>query len=68
MPPSWAAPALLHPSRKPLTAGQPLPAETVEIGGEGVVLKGWLFRTAGERRGTIVYLHGVADNGPRCGA
>ena len=62
MPPSWAAPALLHPSRKPLTSVPPLPAETVEFAGEGVVLKGWLFRGAGERRGVIVYLHGVADN------
>jgi pimeloyl-ACP methyl ester carboxylesterase len=62
MPPSWAAPALLHPARKPMTAQPPLPAENVEIAGEGVVLKGWLFRATGERRGTIVYLHGVADN------
>jgi hypothetical protein len=62
MPPSWAAPALLHPARKAMTAQPPLPAENVEIAGEGVVLKGWLFRATGERRGTIVYLHGVADN------
>jgi pimeloyl-ACP methyl ester carboxylesterase len=62
MPPSWAAPALLHPSRKAVTAGPPMPAEMVEIAGEGVLLKGWLFRGTGERRGTIVYLHGVADN------
>jgi pimeloyl-ACP methyl ester carboxylesterase len=62
MPPSWAAPALLHPSRKPVTVAPPLRAKTVEIAGDGVVLKGWLFRAAGERRGTIVYLHGVADN------
>jgi alpha-beta hydrolase superfamily lysophospholipase len=45
-----------------MTAVPPLPAQTVEIAGEGVVLKGWLFRATGERRGTIVYLHGVADN------
>ena len=62
MPPSWGAAALLHPSRKPLTEAPPLPAEAVEIDGDGVVLKGWLFRAAGERRGTIVYLHGSADN------
>jgi uncharacterized protein len=62
MPPSWGAAALLHPSRKPMTGAPPLPAESVEIAGDGVVLKGWLFRAAGERRGTIVYLHGAADN------
>jgi hypothetical protein len=62
MPASWAAPALLHPSRKPMTAQPPLPTENVEIAGDGVVLKGWLFHAKGERRGAIVYLHGVADN------
>jgi pimeloyl-ACP methyl ester carboxylesterase len=62
MPPSWGAAALLHPSRKALTEAPPLPAESVEIAGDGVVLKGWLFRAAGERWGTIVYLHGSADN------
>ncbi|MBN2575496.1 MAG: alpha/beta fold hydrolase [Deltaproteobacteria bacterium] len=62
MPPSWGAAALLHPSRKVLTETPPLPAEKVEIVADGIVLKGWRFRAAGERRGTIVYLHGSADN------
>jgi dipeptidyl aminopeptidase/acylaminoacyl peptidase len=62
MPPSWGAAALLHPSRKALTEAPPLPAEPVEIAGDGVVLKGWRFRAQGERKGTIVYLHGAADN------
>lgn len=62
MPPSWAAPALLHPGRKLLTEQPPMQAQGVEFSGDGVVLKGWLFRAEGERRGTIVYLHGVADN------
>jgi pimeloyl-ACP methyl ester carboxylesterase len=62
MPPSWGAAALLHPSRKALTEDPPLPAESVQIAGDAVNLKGWLFRAAGERRGTIVYLHGSADN------
>jgi uncharacterized protein len=62
MPPSWGAAALLHPSRKPLTDSPPMTAEQVAIAGDGVVLKGWLFRATGERRGTIIYLHGVADN------
>jgi pimeloyl-ACP methyl ester carboxylesterase len=62
MPPSWAAPALLHPGRKPLTGQAPMQAQSVEFAGDGVALKGWLLRGVGERRGTIVYLHGVADN------
>jgi len=62
MPPSWAATALLHPHRKALSTQATLPHEDVTIAGDGVVLRGWLFRTGGERRGTIVYLHGVADN------
>jgi uncharacterized protein len=62
MPPSWGAAALLHPSRRPLTGAPPLRAENVEIASDGVKLEGWLFRATGERRGTIVYLHGVADN------
>ncbi len=62
MPPTWAAPALLHPGRKPVTGPPPMPAETVRIAGDGVTLEGWLFRAHGDRRGTIVYLHGVADN------
>ncbi len=62
MPPSWGAAALLHPSRKPPADAPPLAAESVEIASDGVMLKGWLFRAEGERRGTIVYLHGAADN------
>jgi hypothetical protein len=62
MPPSWGAAALLHPSRTAVTRPPPLPAEPVEIAGDGVTLKGWLFRAQGQRRGTIVYLHGVSDN------
>jgi alpha-beta hydrolase superfamily lysophospholipase len=62
MPPSWGAAALLHPSRRALTEKPPLPAEEVVIESDGVSLKGWLFRAQGERRGTVVYLHGAADN------
>ena len=60
MPPSWAANALLHPPRRPMTRQPNHPADAVEFGGEGVKLKGWWFR--GGKRGTVVYLHGVADN------
>ena len=63
MPPSWAANALLHPPRRPVTQQPRGPFEAVEVDGAGVRLKGWWFRTsAAPKRGTVVYLHGVADN------
>ena len=43
--------------------GPPPPAcEEATLAGEGVRLKGWQCRASAERRGTLVYLHGVADN------
>ena len=37
------------------------PFDAVEFDGAGVKLKGWWFH-APAKRGTVVYLHGVADN------
>ena len=64
--PGIGAGALLHPSRRAMTA--PTPASCVEetFEGAGVRLGGWRCRTTARRRGTLVYLHGVADN--RAGA
>lgn len=62
MPPSWGAAALLHPTRRPIEQQPVGPFERVELKGDGVLLKGWRFRGAGPRKGTVVYLHGVADN------
>jgi len=61
MPPSWAANALLHPQRRPVTRTPNRPFDAVELDGAGVKLKGWWFHGPG-KRGTVVYLHGVADN------
>ena len=61
MPPSWGANALLHPQRRPMTRQPNRPADAVDFDGEGVKLKGWWFH-AGAKRGTVVFLHGVADN------
>jgi alpha-beta hydrolase superfamily lysophospholipase len=61
MPPSWGANALLHPQRRPMTRQPNRPFDAVELEGAGVKLKGWWFHAA-EKRGTLVYLHGVADN------
>jgi pimeloyl-ACP methyl ester carboxylesterase len=61
MPPSWAANALLHPPRRPVTQVPTRPHENVDLD-VGVHLRGWLFRTVRPRRGLLVYLHGVGDN------
>jgi len=62
MPPSWAANALLHPPRRAVTQKPSRAFEAVQFDGAGVPLKGWWFRAAAPKRGTVVYLHGVADN------
>ncbi len=62
MPASWGAGALLHPSRRPLTTARPASAVDFVFESDGLKLKGWLFRGPGARRGTVVYLHGSADN------
>lgn len=59
--PSWAAGALLHPARRAPVAPR-RPHEPVHYRGDGVVLKGWMFRAEGRRAGTLIYLHGVSDN------
>ena len=61
MPPSWGANAILHPQRRPMTRQPARLFDAVELDGAGVKLKGWWFH-AGERRGTLVFLHGVSDN------
>jgi uncharacterized protein len=62
MPASWGAGALLHPSRRPLTTARPSGARDITIDSGGLKLKGWLFSGSGRRRGTVIYLHGSADN------
>jgi pimeloyl-ACP methyl ester carboxylesterase len=62
MPPSWAANALLHPARRPVATQPNRPFEPVSFEGAGVTLEGWWFRAPAAKRGTVIYLHGVADN------
>jgi alpha-beta hydrolase superfamily lysophospholipase len=61
-PASWGAATMLHPWRNPLKTARPAGAEHITFTSDGVQLKGWLFRGSGARRGTIIYLHGIADN------
>src|SRR5687767_6086220 len=60
--PVVGAGGLLYPSRRPVTAVRPAPCHDATFNGAGVELKGWRCEAAAPRRGTIVYLHGVADN------
>jgi alpha-beta hydrolase superfamily lysophospholipase len=45
-----------------VTQARPPGAEDIEFQGAGVKLRGWLFREPEPRRGTVIYLHGSADN------
>jgi len=60
--PSIGAALILHPFRKPVVASPPPGCRTVTFQGDGVTLEGWQGDAEGTRRGTLVYLHGVADN------
>jgi pimeloyl-ACP methyl ester carboxylesterase len=64
--PSLGANGLLHPARHRLDASQRAAAPAVVYQAGAVALAGWRLPASGPRRGTIVYLHGVADN--RAGA
>ena len=44
--------------RRPRHTGAPTRIST----GDGVTLRGWFCTARGKRRGTVVYLHGIADN------
>jgi len=60
--PSVAAGGLLYPQRHAVTAAIPPGCENRDFEGEGLTLRGWSCAAIGRRRGTIVYLHGIADN------
>ena len=60
--PALGANGLLHPWRRSLdpTARDSYP--TIRLAGVDVTLAGWKVPARTARRGTILYLHGVADN------
>jgi len=60
--PSAGANGLLHPARRPLRAQERSLGPLVTFSAGPLSLAGWRFPATGSRRGTIVYLHGVADN------
>jgi pimeloyl-ACP methyl ester carboxylesterase len=67
--PGVGAGGLLRPSRRPVAAVTPNGCKDTTFTGAAVSLKGWrcaapasTLGVTGEPRGTIVYLHGIADN------
>ena len=60
--PAIGAGAMLHPFHRKVTQTVPPRCEAVTLKGDGIDLQGWRANAQGERRGTIIYLHGVADN------
>lgn len=60
--PALGAGGLLHPSRRQVTTPAPSGCDTTTFQGDGVTLRGWRCRAEDSRRGTIIYLHGIADN------
>jgi hypothetical protein len=60
--PGIAAGGLLHPARR--VTDQPTPPNCVDaqFAGVGVTLRGWTCTAASPARGTLIYLHGIADN------
>jgi uncharacterized protein len=59
---SAGAGGLPHPARRRVVGPPPAACQDATFAGDGVSLKGWHCRASGTRRGTLVYLHGVADN------
>jgi hypothetical protein len=62
MAPSIAAGGLLYPARHASRAAIPPGCENRDFQGDDVTLRGWQCGSIGKRRGTIIYLHGIADN------
>lgn len=59
--PAIGANALLRPLRLGASLAPPAGCLEREWNGADVVLRGWQCAAVGQRRGTLVYLHGVAD-------
>jgi uncharacterized protein len=60
--PGIGAGAMLHPYHRKVAQKIPARCEAVTFKGDGVELQGWRSDAEGTRRGTLIYLHGVADN------
>ncbi len=59
--PGVLAGALLHPARRTVDRQVPVGCADATFDGEGVQLRGWRCGATTARRGTVIYLHGIAD-------
>ena len=60
--PAAGANGLLHPTRRKAIVAPPSMCQAATFEGEAIALEGWRCHATGTRRGTLIYLHGVADN------
>lgn len=60
--PKIGAGGLLHPGRRTLNVARPAACQDADFAGAGVTLRGWRCGPQAPGRGTIIYLHGIADN------
>lgn len=60
--PEIGAAMILHPPRKGVAEATPGFCKRVAFQREGLTLHGWRSDAVGARRGTVIYLHGLADN------
>jgi alpha-beta hydrolase superfamily lysophospholipase len=60
--PAIGATGLLHPARRSVTAMPPAACQDEVSKGDELNLRGWRCQASSPRRGTLVYLHGIADN------
>jgi uncharacterized protein len=60
--PAVIAGAILRPARIPVTEAVPPGCQPRQFQGAGLTLRGWWCEPGGPIRGTLVSLHGVADN------
>jgi pimeloyl-ACP methyl ester carboxylesterase len=60
--PTIGAALILHPLHRRVTVSPPPQCHATTFKGAGVSLQGWRGDAVGPPRGTLVYLHGVADN------
>jgi uncharacterized protein len=60
--PMLGAGGLLHPGRRHVHGPPPEHCQDASVDSDGILLQGWRCGATSRRVGTLVYLHGIADN------